>query len=96
MDFLNIDTAKEGVICFGNEKYPLQFIGSGSASSNTWLWGWKNINGFSGKIVQTAQHAKELGEHWNLEPLTKAEFPLDHKSNGHNLTIVTCALADKV
>ncbi len=85
----------EGVILFGDRKYPLQFIGSESASSNTWLWGWENINGFSDKIIQIALHTKEVGERWKLEPLTTAEFTLDDTFNGHNLSIVTCGLADK-
>ena len=34
----NVDFS-EGVILFGNQKYPIQFIGSEAASSNTWLWG---------------------------------------------------------
>lgn len=72
----NVDFS-EGVILFGNQKYPLQFIGSEATSSNTWLWGWENVNGFSEKIIQVATHAKVVGERWNLEPLTTAEFTLD-------------------
>ncbi len=41
----NVDFS-EGVILFGNQKYPLQFIGSEATSSNTWLWGWENVNGY--------------------------------------------------
>ena len=89
----NVDFS-EGVILFGNQKYPLQFIGSEATSSNTWLWGWENINGFSEKIIQVATHAKVVGERWNLEPLTTAEFTLDDTFNGHNLSIVTCGLVD--
>lgn len=85
----------EGVILFGSQKYPLQFIGSEAASSNTWLWGWENINDFPEKIIQLAMHTKEIGERWKLEPLTTAEFTLDDTFNGHNLSIVTCGLSDK-
>lgn len=90
----NVDFS-EGVILFGNQKYPLQFIGSEATSSNTWLWGWENVNGFSEKIIQVATHAKVVGERWNLEPLTTAEFTLDDTFNGHNMSIVTCGLVDK-
>ena len=90
----NVDFS-EGVILFGNQKYPIQFIGSEAASSNTWLWGWENINGFSTQIIQAATHAKAVGERWNLEPLTTAEFTLDDTFNGHNLSIVTCGIVDK-
>lgn len=90
----NIDFA-EGSIFFGSQKYPLQLIGSEAASSNTWLWGWENINGFSEKILQAAERTKEVGEKWKLEPLTTAEFSLDDTFNGHNLSIVACGIADK-
>lgn len=90
----NVDFS-EGIIRFGNQKYPLQFIGSEAASSNTWLWGWENINGFSENMIQAAKHAKAVGERWNLEPLTTAEITLDDTFNGHNLSIVACGLADK-
>ncbi len=64
---LNIDTgnwfqffqpASEGVILFAGQKYPLQFIGSEATSSNTWLWGWENINGFPEKIIQAAMRTR--------------------------------------
>lgn len=85
----------EGVILFGNQKYPLQLIGSEATSSNTWLWGWENINGFPDKIIEIATQTKAVGERWNLEPLTTAEFTLDDTYNGHNLSTVACGLADK-
>ncbi len=90
----NVDFS-EGTIRFGSQKYPLQFIGSESAASNTWLWGWENINGFSEKMIQIARHTKEIGTLWKLDPLTTAEFTLDDTFNGHNLSIVTCGLAEK-
>lgn len=90
----NVDLS-EGVILFGSRKYPLQFIGSESSASSTWLWGWENINGFPEKIIRTARQTKALGDQWGLEPLTTAEFALDDTFNGHNLSIVTCGLAER-
>ena len=49
----NVDFS-EGSIRFGKQPYPIQFIGSESTASNTWLWGWENINGFSDEILRTA------------------------------------------
>ena len=40
-----------GIISFGNDEYPLQFLGSEANSSNTWLWAWENINGFDENII---------------------------------------------
>ncbi len=90
----NMDFAK-GVICFGDDEYPLQFIGSEANSNNTWLWGWENINGFSGEIIGMANYTREMGEKWGLEPLTTAEFGLDDTFNGHTLSIVTCGLSNR-
>lgn len=89
----NVDFS-EGSIRFGKQPYPIQFIGSESTASNTWLWGWENINGFSDEILRTAEHTKEIGEHWKLEPLITKEFTLDEAFNGHTISIVTCGLAD--
>ena len=84
---------EEGAISFGKKAYPLQFLGSEATSSNTWLWGWENINHFSEGILQLAQRTKAVGQRWQLEPLITAELPLDDTINGHNLAIVTCGLA---
>lgn len=88
----NVDFSA-GVISFGGDEYPLQFIGSEAASDNTWLWGWENINGFDGRIITLAESTKRLGELWGLEPLTTAEFELDETFNGHNLAIIACGIS---
>jgi len=89
----NVDFS-QGSISFGKQRYPLQFLGSEAKSSGTWLWGWENINGFPEELLKLAQRSKELGERWQLEPLTTAEFALDETFNGHNLSIVACGLAE--
>ena len=90
----NVDFDK-GIIAFGNDEYPLQFLGSEANSSNTWLWAWENINGFDEKIISLAKNIKEKGEKLNLEPLTNAEIDITDELNGHNLSIVACGLADE-
>ena len=84
-----------GIISFGNDEYPLQFLGSEATSSNTWLWAWENINGFDDKIISLAKSIKEKGEKLNLEPLINAEIDISDELNGHTLSIVACGLADK-
>ena len=81
----NVDFNK-GIIAFGDDEYPLQFLGSEANSSNTWLWAWENVNGFDDK---------EKGEKLNLGPLINAEIDITDELNGHNLSIVACGLADK-
>ena len=38
------------------------FIGSTSGVSNTWLWGWENINGFPHAVVEDAERLHEIAE----------------------------------
>ena len=90
----NVDFNK-GIIAFGDDEYPLQFLGSEANSSNTWLWSWENIIGFDDKIISLARSIKEKGEKINLEPLINAEIDITDELNGHNLSIVACGLADK-
>ena len=90
----NVDFDK-GIIAFGNDEYPLQFLGSEANSSNTWLWAWENINGFDDKIISLAREIKAKGEKLNLEALTTAEIEITDELNGHILSIVACGLADK-
>ena len=90
----NVDFDR-GIISFGEEEYPLQFLGSESNSSNTWLWAWENINGFDENIISLAREIKAKGEKLNLEALTTAEIEITDELNGHILSIVACGLADK-
>ena len=89
----NVDLSA-GVILFGEDTYPIQFIGSASKSSGTWLWGWENINHFPDAIIRLAHETKACGDAWQLEALTTDEFGLNDTFNGHNLSIVACGLAD--
>ena len=90
----NVDFDR-GIISFGEDEYPLQFLGSEATSSNTWLWAWENINEFDDKIISLAREIKAKGEKLNLEALTTAEINISDELNGHTLSIVACGLADK-
>ena len=84
-----------GVICFGEQAYPLQLIGSVAMSNNSWLWGWKNINGLPESLLRLANSTRAVGERWKLDTLTMAKFALDDIFNGHSLSVVACGLADR-
>ncbi|MDO5561105.1 MAG: hypothetical protein Q4F95_16125 [Oscillospiraceae bacterium] len=88
----NVDFSK-GVISFGSDTYPFQFIGSESTQSNTWLWGWDNVNGFDESLLTAVNKTRETGDQWKLEPLTAAKFELNKVFNGHNLSAVMCILS---
>lgn len=83
----------EGTIRFGADVYPMQFIGSEAESSGTWMWGWHNINGFDEKLLRLANEIKEIGTKWKYDVLTTECFNLDEDFNGHNLSMVACALS---
>ena len=88
----NVDFT-EGTLAFGDDSYPVRFIGSEASSSRSWMWGWNNINGFDERIIKLACEVKTIGEAWNLEPLMKDSFALDEMFNGHNLSIVACGIS---
>mgnify|MGYP000894733762 CR=1 FL=1 len=90
----NVDFQR-GVILFGRDEYPLQFIGSESQIQNTWLWGWVNINGFDKRLLTLANKTNALGKNWRLEPLINESMALDEELNGHNLSIITCGISDE-
>lgn len=88
----SVDFSK-GTLSFGNDAYPVQFIGSESSHSDTWMWGWNNINGFDESIIKLAHEVYEAGQSFKLEPLTTKTFPLSDEIYGHTLAIVACGVS---
>ena len=86
---------KNGTISFGKDSYPIQFIGSESQLSDTWQWGYKNVNGLDERFLSLAYDMYEKGSEWGLEPLTIEQFPLDDVFNGHNIATVACGISEK-
>ena len=86
---------KERYISFGDDKYPIQFIGSESFINNTWMWGWNNINNFSEEIIKISNETFEKGSAWGLTALTDEQFEIDGVYNGHTLSMVACALNEE-
>ena len=72
----NVDFS-QGYIAFGEDKYPVQFIGSESNSSNSWMWGWNNINNFPSQLITLANEMLDKGEEWSLDPLRVPQFDLN-------------------
>lgn len=90
----NVDFSK-GIITFGKSNFPVQFIGSESSSSNTWLWGWANKSQLPQNVLIEANRLKSLGEAYNLEPLVEPQFELNDSFNGHKLSIISAAFNEK-
>jgi len=85
----------KGTLAFGDDEYPVQFLGSEAYERNTWLWGWENINHFPDNVVSLAQWMRQTGTEWNLEPLTTVSFDLTDVLNGNNLSIVACSICEQ-
>lgn len=90
----NVDF-NERSLWFGEDEYKIQFIGSESSSTNTWMWGWENINQFSDELLVLAHEMQKKGTEWNLEPLTVPKFEYSDLINGHTLSIVACGLSEE-
>ena len=81
---------ESGKIYFDEYDFDMQFIGSESFSSNTWLWGYENINGFDEQLLGLANRAREFGEKFGLETFSTTQFELDEEINGHTISLVAC------
>ena len=84
-----------GKIYFDGREFDMQFIGSESFSSNTWLWGYENINGFDERLLELANKAREFGEKFGLSAFNTPRFELDENFNGHTISMVLCTAFDE-
>ena len=86
---------EKGTLTLGKYEFRVQFLGSESYVSNSWLWGWENVNGFPDNLLGQAHIARTYGQTWGLEPLMYAQCELNDTFNGHNFSMVVCgALAE--
>ena len=79
-------------LSFGTDTFPVQFIGSESSVSNTWMWGWNNVNNFDSQLISLANEVRTLGERWQLQPLTVKSFELSEDFNAHTLAITATGI----
>jgi phenylalanyl-tRNA synthetase, alpha subunit len=77
-------------IAFGDQIYKIQFIGSESNVSDTWLWGFANQSGLSPEATAFSHEILRAGREWGLQAFSKPGFELDEMLNGHNLSIAAC------
>ncbi len=89
---VDFDSSK---IYFDGREFDMQFIGSESFSSNTWLWGYENINGFDERLLELANKAREFGEKFGLSAFSKPQFELDENFNGHTISMILCTAFDE-
>ncbi len=82
-----------GKLKVGSEEYSLQFLGTESAVSGTWLWGWENINGLDENLLKLAYECRQKGTDWNLAQLKEKSFPLEEGIGGRELSVVACGIS---
>lgn len=86
---------EKGTLTLGKQEFRVQFLGSESYVSNSWLWGWENVNNFPGNLLGQVQIARTYGQTWGLEPLIHPQCELNDTFCGHNFSMVVCgALAE--
>lgn len=78
--------AEEPVFWFEREPNPAlfrpHFVGSSSGISDTWLWGWENINEFPDEVVALPTKLRDLTAPFEAEELSSAQLPLDADARG--------------
>jgi hypothetical protein len=52
-------------------------IGTASPADGTWLWGWRNVNGFPQSFVRQSERVRVLGERYAIPEFTTGSLPLD-------------------
>ena len=52
-------------------------VGTSSPAYGTWLWGWRNVNGFPQPFVRQSERVRTLGERYAIPEFTSASLPLD-------------------
>jgi hypothetical protein len=74
-----------GAISFNGRELPASFLGSESYSSNTWLWGWVNVNEYAEHIYKDSEIFYQHCMMQQMNELKGAELPLTELINGHAL-----------
>ena len=85
---------RSGIIRFGTDEYPVQLIGTEGTATNSWQWGYKNINGLDDKLLMLANEVKEKGDKWSIKALSTPDIHMTDTFNGKSLSTVACGISD--
>ncbi|MDR1798194.1 MAG: hypothetical protein LBR44_12320 [Clostridiales Family XIII bacterium] len=83
----------DGTIRFGERKYPVQFIGTESDVSHTWLWGVENVNGYPEDVLTVVNQFFNPFVLQNVPDLAKTHLRLSGAVNGHFIASIMAAMA---
>jgi hypothetical protein len=85
---------RAGTIGFDERTFPLQFVGSESQVSGTWLWGVENVNGFPDHILQAVNQFYNQCVLAGVPDLARTKLPLTEAVQGHAISSIMAAMAN--
>lgn len=89
----NVDFSR-GVIRFGEDTYPVQFLGTESEVSHTWLWAHVNPGDFPEAVLKRGIRFYEQCVAEGMEELRQEELPLTPLVNGHNIASMAASTTE--
>jgi hypothetical protein len=73
--------------------FDIQFLGSESSETGTWLWAWANPSIEDGPVLEVARKLRALGAKRTIEAFTESSFPVAELGDGFVLTVVSQSIA---
>lgn len=89
----NIDFRSK-IITFGENSYPINFIGSASNVDDTWLWAYENINNFDASLIELAHEVRDQAQQFGCPELLTPKIKLEGAVDAHALATVCSAILD--
>ncbi|MDR1779034.1 MAG: hypothetical protein LBR14_04745 [Clostridiales Family XIII bacterium] len=84
---------KDGTIVFDERRFPVQFIGSESTVTNTWLWGTENVSGMPDSVLTTVNQFYNSFILNNVPDLAQPKLALCEAVSGHIIAMIMAAMA---
>lgn len=83
-----------GVIRFGEDEFPVRFLGTESEISHTWLWAHVNPGDFPEAVLAGGVRFYEQCAAEGMEELRGPELPLTPLVNGHNIASMAASTTE--
>ena len=81
----------EGTLSFGEDVYPVQFIGK---EKDVWKWAREeNHKAFNKCVFGLVNEAYALGEEWKFELLTSPQVEIEDDCNGDHISALCCGIS---
>ena len=91
----NVDVTR-GKLTIDDKDFDIEFIGTESATNNTWLWADAN-NGIPEEAKTIVKQIYSIGKAYGIPEFLEDNLPIEGLINGHNLSSIACILlSDKL